>query len=78
MAALSPSIKRRANLASTTLCTCPHENMGYSVLCQYKRGRAFRMMKNDIHFILIVFLVAELFKILIYANKMTCDVTRLT
>ena len=36
------------------------------------------MMKNDIHFILIVFLVAELFKILIYANKMTSDVTRLT
>ena len=33
-------------------------------------GRAFKMMKNGIYFILIVFLflVVELFKILIYAN----------
>ena len=34
MAALSPSIKRSANLARTTLCTRPHEDIGYSVLCQ--------------------------------------------
>ena len=35
------------------------------------------MMKNGINFILIVFLVAELFKILIYANTMSYDVIRL-
>ena len=30
--------------------------------------RAFKMMKNGVHFIRIALLVAELFKILIYAN----------
>ena len=30
--------------------------------------RAFKMMKNGIYFIVIALLVAELFKILIYAN----------
>ena len=34
------------------------------------------MMKNGVYFILIL-LVAELFKILVYANKRTCDVTGL-
>ena len=33
------------------------------------------MMKNGVYFIVIALLVAELFKILVYANKMTCDVT---
>ena len=33
------------------------------------------MMKNGVYFIVISLLVAELFKILIYANYMTCDVT---
>ena len=37
--------------------------------------RALNMMKNGVHFIVITLLVAELFKILIYANKMTRDVT---
>ena len=32
------------------------------------------MMKNGVYFIVIAVLVAELFKILIYANWMTCDV----
>ena len=32
------------------------------------------MMKNGIYFIVIMLLVAELFKILIYANSMTCDI----
>ena len=32
------------------------------------------MMKNGVYFIVIVLLVAELFKILVYANYMTCDV----
>ena len=31
-------------------------------------GRAFKVMKNGVYFIIIAFLVAELFKILIYAN----------
>ena len=31
-------------------------------------------MKNGVYFIVIALLVAELFKILIYANLMTCDV----
>ena len=31
-------------------------------------------MKNSIYFIILALLVAELFKILDYANKMTCDV----
>ena len=30
--------------------------------------RAFKMMKNSVDFIVIALLVAELFKILIYAN----------
>ena len=33
------------------------------------------MMKNCVYFIVIALLVAELFKILIYTNYMTCDVT---
>ena len=33
------------------------------------------MMKNGVYFIVIALLVGELFKILVYANKMTCDVT---
>ena len=33
------------------------------------------MMQNGVYFIVIALLVAELFKILIYANYMTCDVT---
>ena len=32
------------------------------------------MMKNGVYFIVIALLVAELFKILVYANYMTCDV----
>ena len=34
-------------------------------------------MKNGVYFIVIAFLFAELFKILVkvYANYMTCDVT---
>ena len=31
-------------------------------------GRAFKVMKNGVYFIVIAFLVAELFKILVYAN----------
>ena len=30
--------------------------------------RAFKMMKNGVYFIVIALLVAELFKILVYAN----------
>ena len=37
--------------------------------------RAFKMMKTDVYFIRIALLVAKLFKILIYANQITCDVT---
>ena len=37
--------------------------------------RAFKMMKNGVYFIVIALLVAELFKILLHANLMTCDVT---
>ena len=33
------------------------------------------MMKNGVYFIVIALSVAELFKILIYANSMICDVT---
>ena len=33
------------------------------------------MMKNGVYFIVIALLVAELFKILVYANLMTSDVT---
>ena len=36
------------------------------------------MMKNGVFVIVIAFLVPELFKILIYANLMTCDVTTWT
>ena len=37
--------------------------------------RTFKMVRNGIYFIVIALLVAELFKILVYANKITCDVT---
>ena len=33
------------------------------------------MMKNGFYFIVIAFLFPELFKILVYANSVTCDVT---
>ena len=36
--------------------------------------RAFKVMKNGVYFIVITLLVAELFKILTYANWMTCDI----
>ena len=36
---------------------------------------AFKMMKNDIYFIVIALLVAELFKILGYASEITSLVT---
>ena len=36
------------------------------------------MMKNGVYFIVIALLVAELFKILSYANEMTSDVTLCT
>ena len=36
------------------------------------------MMKNGFYFIVIALLVAELFKNLIYANSITCDVTLVT
>ena len=36
------------------------------------------MMKNGDYFIVIALLVAELFKILVYANYMTCDITLCT
>ena len=35
-------------------------------------------MKNDVYFIVIAVLVAELFKIMVYANEIPCDVTMLT
>ena len=34
-----------------------------------------KCMMNGLYFIVIAFLFAELFKILCYANEMTCDVT---
>ena len=36
------------------------------------------MMKNGVYFIVIAHLVAKLFKSLIYANWMACDVTMWT
>ena len=33
------------------------------------------MMKNGVYFIVIAFLLAELFKMLVHANQMTCDIT---
>ena len=33
------------------------------------------MMMKGVYFLVIALLVPELFKILIYANQMTCDVT---
>ena len=33
------------------------------------------MVKKSVYIIVIALLVAELFKILMYANSMTCDVT---
>ena len=33
------------------------------------------MLKNGIYFIVMALLVSKLFKILIYANEMTCDIS---
>ena len=35
-------------------------------------GRAFKVMKNGVYFIVAAFLVAELLKILIYTKKIIC------
>ena len=40
--------------------------------------RYVKMMKNGIFFIVIALLVAEELNILIYANKMSCDITMWT
>ena len=48
-----------------------HPNSGFLFLFE----RAFQVMKNGVYFIVIALFIAELFKILIYANYMTCDVT---
>ena len=40
--------------------------------------RAFKLMKNGVCFVVIALVVAELFKILIYANQMTYCVTKWT
>ena len=36
------------------------------------------MMKNGVYFIVIALLVAKLFKILSFGNKMNCDITMWT
>lgn len=39
-------------------------------------GRVFKVMKTVIYFIIIISILGcEIFKILIYANHRTCDVT---
>ena len=43
------------------------------LICLFER--AFKMKKNGIYFIVKALMVAELLRILIYANQMTCDVT---
>ena len=45
-------------------CSSVHEAKFFIILFE----RAFKMMKNGVYFIVIALLVAELFKILIYAN----------
>ena len=40
--------------------------------------KALKLMKSGVCFIVIALVVAELFKILIYANYMTCCVTKWT
>ena len=50
--------------------------MAYFFISLFKR--AFKMMKNSIYFIVLALLVAASFKILIYENSMTCNVTMWT
>jgi len=69
----------RDNSSFTTLCQCVwwgaylwldllylkcHDTRSFIILFK----RAFKMMKNGVYFIVIELLVAELFKILMYAN----------
>ena len=49
--------------------------MTRNILLRSLFERAFKMMKNGVYFIVIAILVAELFKILVYVNQMTSDVT---
>ena len=51
--------------------------MKQNFLLSYSKG-LFKVIKNGIYFIVIAVLVAKLFKILIYANSMTCDITMWT
>ena len=67
-------------------CVRPHSNLESSLsLRVYETNfvisllkRAFKVMKNGVYFMVITFLVAKLFNILIYANYRTCDVTMWT
>ena len=45
-------------------CICVYDTKFFISLFE----RAFKMMKNGVYFIVIALLIAELFKILIYAN----------
>ena len=47
-----------------------HETQNFSLA-----GRAFKVMRSGIYFIVIASLGAELVKIWFYANQRTCDVT---
>ena len=65
--ALSPHQRERERVfvASGTIISSVKVPMNFFIILF---ERAFKMMKNGVYFIVIALLVAECFKILIYAN----------
>ena len=63
-ASRAPTLGRLDSFSTEIIAFKVPMNRNFIILFE----RAFKMMKNDVYFIVIALLVAELFKILIYAN----------
>ena len=70
----SIGLLKDSGLLGNIVVKCPCTHYVDSLKCIWREifinlsGRAFKVMKNGVRFIVIAFLVAELFKILINAN----------
>ena len=63
------------NLWNASIVLCTFKCIGHKMLYWLVVEGAFRVMKNGLYFIVIAFLVAKSFKVLIYTNSMICDLT---
>ena len=62
---------KRKSLAFHAVKDGTHYSVDDTIFFVSLLGRAFKMMNNGIYFIAIAFLVAKLFKIVIYASSRT-------